>query len=49
MKKKNTPVPQLSKPEKSKIPNEPDEEDQKLLAGKSKSYVYGWNKVKYSK
>lgn len=39
---KSTPPKQL------RIPNEPDKEDQKILAGKSKSYVFGWNKVKYS-
>lgn len=27
----------------------PDKQDEKLLKGKSKSYIIGWNKVKYAK
>lgn len=39
---------QTPAPHKHQIPSEPDKEDRKLLAGKSRSYIYGWNKVKYA-
>ena len=29
------------------IPRVADKEDRKILAGKTDSYIYGWNKVKY--